>query len=153
MFRMLFGLTLLIPLLMLAGCDSGPKSPRGFSLPEGDPGAGQQVFVELQCNACHQMAGIEQLAGEEGKPKISVKLGGKVSKIKTYGELVTSIINPSHRLVKGYPADEIQNGGESKMRNYNDVMTVTQLIDLVAFLQSKYDLLIYDPTRYRSYKL
>ncbi len=140
-------------LAVLSGCDTSPKSPRGFSLPEGDPKVGQAVFVELQCNACHQIPGVEQLQSAVGEPQISVKLGGKVSKIKTYGELVTSVINPSHRLVKGYPADKIQSDGESKMRNYNDMMTVRQLIDLVAFLQSKYDLLIYDPTRYRSYKL
>ena len=140
-------------LVVLSGCDTGPKSPRGFSLPEGDPKVGQAVFVELQCNSCHQIPGVEQLQSEVGEPQISVKLGGKVSKIKTYGELVTSVINPSHRLVKGYPADKIQSDGESKMRNYNDLMTVRQLIDLVAFLQSKYDLIIYDPTRYRSYRL
>lgn len=139
-------------LVALAGCDSGPKSPRGFTLPEGDAALGKSVFVKLKCNSCHQIPGVEQLKSGDEEPEISVKLGGEVTRIKTYGELVTSIINPSHRLVKGYPAQEIQQGGVSKMRNYNDVMTVTELINLVAFLQSEYKLKFYDPTRYRNYK-
>lgn len=146
-----FALLLVSLSVVLSGCDTGPKSSRGFTLPDGDPALGKAAFIELRCHSCHQIAGIEQLTAEGEKPKISVKLGGKVTKIKTYGELVTSVINPSHRLAKGYPMGEIQQDGVSKMRNYNDVMTVRQLVDLVAFLQSEYELMVYDPTRYRSY--
>jgi hypothetical protein len=38
--------------------------------------------------------------------------------------------------------------GASQMRNYNDVMTVAQLADLVTFLQSHYTLVPYEPTHY-----
>ena len=93
------------------------------------------------------MAGIEQLAAD-GEPELSIVLGGEVARLKTYGELVTSIINPSHRIARGYPADVVQADGQSKMKNYNDVMTVSQLIDLVAFLQSHYSLIEYEPTEY-----
>jgi sulfur-oxidizing protein SoxX len=132
------------------GCVPSPSSGKGFTLPTGDPGRGAEEFVNLQCNACHFIDGIEQLAGA-AEAELSVGLGGEVPRIKTYGELVTSIINPSHRLARGYPEEAIAEGEESKMRNYNDVMTVTQLIDLVAFLQSKYELQEYDPSDYPSY--
>ena len=66
---------------------------------------------------------------------MSIALGGEVTRIQTYGELVTSIINPSHRLAEGYPVDTVSVDGKSRMRNYNDVMTVTELTDLVMFLQ------------------
>ena len=82
---------------------------------------------------------------------MSIALGGEVERIDTYGELVTSIINPSHRLAKGYPIDAVSVDGKSKMRNYNDVMTVTQLNDLVMFLQSKYKLHEYELTDYPMY--
>lgn len=137
--------------VVLSGCDRGPKSAKGFSLPEGDPALGKSTFMQLKCHSCHQIAGIEQLKPDGQTPKISVKLGGKVSQIKTYGELVTSVINPSHRLAAGYPKQEVADDEVSKMTIYNDVMTVTQLINLVAFLQSNYELMIYDPTRYRAY--
>jgi hypothetical protein len=70
-----------------------------------------------------------------------VTLGGEVTRVKTYGELVTSIINPSHRLARGYPTEEVSAAGESLMAlaYLNDVMTVQQLIDLVAFLQARYE--------------
>jgi hypothetical protein len=62
--------------------------------------------------------------------------------VKTYGSLVTSIINPSHDLARGYPTDEITAGGQSVMSlaKLNKVVTVQQLIDLVAFLQVVYEL-------------
>ena len=41
--------------------------------------------------------------------------------------------------------------GKSKMRLYNDEMTVTQLTDLVTFLQSHYDVRAYQPTPYMPY--
>jgi len=135
-------------LSMAAGCATPPKSGKGFTLPEGDAQAGKANYVSLQCNACHTIDGVDQM-GEE--PERSIALGGEVTRIETYGELVTSIINPSHRLAKGYPVDAVSVNGKSKMRNYNDAMTVTQLTDLVAFLQSKYKLLEYELTEYPMY--
>jgi mono/diheme cytochrome c family protein len=141
-------LLVLVPFL---GCDGGPKSARGFSLPDGDAEKGRATYTELQCNACHKIAGIEQLASAEGQPEMSIELGGEVTRIKTYGELVTSIINPSHRMAQGYSAEYVQDEGVSKMPVYNDAMTVAQLTDLVKFLQSKYTLAEYEPTIYVPY--
>ena len=134
------------------GCLPPPQSGRGFTLPEGDLERGRQTYVSLHCNACHKIDGVEQLeAMAETEQQLSIALGGEVARIKTYGELVTAIINPSHRLAAGYPKVEVSVEGESKMTNYNDVMTVTQLTDLVTFLQSKYRLRPYEPTDYPVY--
>jgi hypothetical protein len=64
-----------------------------------------------------------------------------VTRVKTYGDLVTSIINPSHKLAPGYRPDDVTEGGRSLMeRAYlNEVMTVQELIDLVAYLQPLYE--------------
>ena len=77
-----------------------------------------------------------------------IALGGVTRLVKTYGDLVTSIINPSHRYSIGYAAEEVKTDGESQMRLYNDEMTVTQLIDLVTFLQPHYEVDIYPRTPY-----
>ena len=37
------------------------------------------------------------------------------------------------------------------MRNYNDTLTVNELVDLVAFLQSRYELVAYDTSDYPMY--
>lgn len=123
------------------GCDTGPKSSRGFRLPDGDIEKGKIAFVELECNSCHTMEGVELPTPEEAAPRL-VDLGGEVSRLQTYGELVTSIINPSHDIASSYPKTLISITGESPMTNFNEVMTVQQMIDLVAFLQSGYQLAI-----------
>ena len=64
---------------------------------------------------------------------------------------MTSIINSSRRLAKGYSDEYVQEEGLSKMAVYNDAMTVSQLVDLVKFLQSKYTLREYEPTVYVPY--
>lgn len=95
----------------------------------------------MKCSACHTVWGVD-LDAPPPAGDINVELGGKVQKVRTYGELVTSIINPSHDLIEGVPRDEVATGGISKMADYNQVMTVAQLIDLVAFLQGRYQLSI-----------
>ena len=133
----------------LAGCEPSPESARGFRLPDGDPQAGEETFLALQCNACHQVEGLE-LPPLQGTGPAMVTLGGDIARVKTYGELVTSIINPSHRLVSGHPEEEVSRNGESLMTVFNEVMTVQQLIDLVAFLQSHYEVL---PPAYNPYNV
>lgn len=141
---------LLSIIVVLTACDTGPKSPRGFSLPVGDVTRGEEVFKGLGCLSCHTLDGVE-MQGIEKDPEISVGLGGEVSRVKTYAELVTSIINPSHRIARGYKLSMVKEDGQSKMINYNDVMTVSQLIDLVSFLQPHYELREYQPTSYTGY--
>ena len=132
------------------GCAPGPKSSKGFTLPDGDSERGKEFFLSLRCYDCHSISGVD-LPDAEEPDQVIVKLGGEVRRIKTYGELVTSVINPSHRLARGYSESLVAVEGESKMKNYNDVLTVSQLIDVVAFLQSHYDLESYEPTIYPYY--
>ncbi len=149
--KSIFYLLMAATMAVTFGCATSPESGKGFTLPEGDPQAGKANYVKFYCNACHNISGIDQSADQGAAPELSIMLGGEVTRIETYGELVTSIINPSHRLAKGYPVDEVSFDGQSKMVNYNDVMTVTQLTDLVAFLQSKYKLFEYELTEYPQY--
>ncbi len=146
-----FGHSILFTLLVtVAGCDQGPQSSKGFRLPDGDPQRGQLVFVELECHDCHAVKGLQIPAPAENGP-VHVVLGGPVSKVKTYGQLVSAVINPSHKLISHYPAEEVSQDGESLMRNYNAFMTVEQLVHLVAFLQPRYQVTV-PQYSYYSYK-
>lgn len=137
-------------LVSIFGCTPGPTSGKGFTLPDGDATQGKVAFVELNCHRCHTVSGVGDLPQVEER-EINVRLGGEVARIGTYGELVTAVINPSHRLAKGHVHKDVSEDGQSLMKNYNDVLTVTQLIDLVAFLQSHYSLRAYEPTHYPMY--
>lgn len=121
-------------LLALSACKN-PKSARGFRLPDGNIEKGRQAFLALKCNACHRVDGVEM----PPPTQFNITLGGEVPTVATYGQLVTAIINPSHIVSKKY-AQEIDNAKVSAMPNLNAGMTVEQMIDLVAFLQSRYKL-------------
>jgi sulfur-oxidizing protein SoxX len=132
-------LIIAIGAISLSACDAGPDSPIGFSLPEGDVVNGQLAFTKHQCLACHSLEKVDAGAVEPELEK-KVPLGGMTSKVTTYADLVTSIINPSHKIARRYKLSAIDESGLSKMRNYNDIMTVTELVDMVSYLQPHYKL-------------
>ena len=141
----------MLSLVLFVGCSrDNPKSSYGFTLPEGDATVGKELFVSYSCHECHTVSATS-LPDPTVVADKRVTLGGEVTRIQTYGELVTSIINPSHKLAVGYKRDEVADEGESTMTNYNDVMSVSELINLVAFLQSRYRLKPYEPTAYDMY--
>ncbi len=148
-----FLIPLFILFFLLASCEFGPNSGRGFSLPEGNVDKGRTTFVELECNACHSVGDIEHVAGREG-PDINVELGGRVTAVKTYGDLVTSVINPSHKTSRRRTKQDIATeGGEFKMVVYNEIMTVQQLVDLVTYLESNYEVVPASRTEYARYRI
>lgn len=157
--KSLFTLFATVALAILsAGCDTGPKSGKGFRLPEGDIERGKTAFIALKCHSCHRVEGVNLPSPTSIKPAPavssgeqnllrsapaptmanSVALGGELTWIRTYGELVTSVINPSHGLAPAFKKEQITDGKLSPMPEFNEVMTVAQMIDLVAFLQSRY---------------
>ena len=151
--KQIFLTPLFILILLLATCDRGPNSGRGFSLPEGNADRGRATFVELGCNTCHSVDDIEHIAVSEA-PDINIKLGGQTTVIKTYGDLVTSVINPSHKIVQRRSNQKVvTEEGESKMVAYNDVMTVQQLVDLVTYLESHYEVVPSYRTDYATYRI
>ena len=144
-----FCLFSVVLILGIVGCTRDVTSPAGFRLPDGDAANGRDVFVYMQCHQCHTLAGEEFPALPLSDPPY-VALGGPVTRVKTYSELVTAIINPSHKLADGYAAEIVSNDDESKMYVYNDHMTVKELTDLVMFLQPHYDVIV-PQNKYRTY--
>jgi hypothetical protein len=97
---------------------------------------GRRPLSQLGCNHCHEVNGMD-LPKPTAQPPVPVVLGGVVPLAVTDGYLVTSIINPSYALAP-YPKEMITAGGKSRMPDYSGTMTVAQLVDTVAFLQSRY---------------
>lgn len=134
----LINLMALCVLFCLSACDIDDRRQGDFYLPEGDAARGEEYFVSLGCVGCHTVIESELPEPAEAAP-VRVLLGSRTGGMMSYGQLVTSIVNPSHRLSARYRKDEVSQDGESLMTNYNDVLTVTQLTDLVAFLQAHYE--------------
>jgi hypothetical protein len=124
---------------LVAGC--AYDGTFGFPIEEGDSVAGRQAFIDHQCHSCHSVAGVNlpQLAGASS---VLLELGGATAFIKTEAELLTSIINPNHSISERY-RDQLLLRGEVPLDSpmpmpHIDTMTVRQVIDLVAFLDSRY---------------
>lgn len=142
MVRVIAVLSVLSAVMLGSGCTTYPTF--GFPVEQGDIEAGQQVFVSQGCLRCHTVAGMS-LPDFPGASTPRIELGGETSQVKAYSELVTSIINPNHRISERYREQLLQPPSgplESPMpSSYIETMTVRQLIDLVAFLDSRYILI------------
>lgn len=102
--------------------------------------------MSLQCHTCHSVVGVD-LPAPPSKGTVHFFIGGEVTKLRSYGDLVTSIINPSHGLSPGFDKKRLEEGTNlSPMPEFNQVMTVAQMLDLVAFLHPRYKKL--DPAPY-----
>jgi hypothetical protein len=139
--RQLLAMLLTSLVLISAWDEEARMAQTGFRLPEGDAEAGREAFLYMQCNQCHTIEGME-LPTIPGEDPPYVELGGKVTKVKTYGELITAIIYPSHKLAAGYAKEVVSHDGESNMYVYNRHMTVQELIDITMFLQAEYDVVV-----------
>jgi L-cysteine S-thiosulfotransferase len=119
----------------LSGCDNR-QSGRGLRLPKGSVENGQAAFIALKCTECHTVVGVP-LPKPTIESALVVELGGSVPRLRTVGDLLTSIIHPTQSVsfkMKNPAAGRTVSG----MPTVNDVMTVTQMIDLVRFLQPRY---------------
>ncbi|HTP35334.1 MAG TPA: cytochrome c [Candidatus Acidoferrales bacterium] len=117
-------------------CSTARNPSRGFRLAEnGDTDRGKAAFVEFGCANCHDVRG----ANLPNPPAQPVVLGGPVVAQPSDGYLVTAIINPAYHAAH-YAAPNAMQGGHPRMPDYTSRMTVQQLTDIVAYLQSRYSL-------------
>jgi sulfur-oxidizing protein SoxX len=135
----------LAALTALSACRTYPDYSSDFRFPisNGDVAQGREAFVRLGCPQCHTVSGVT-LPEFTGTRFITMPLGGELIFAKTYGNLVTSIINPNHIISDVYldqlPANQ-RNRTNTTPMYMNPNMKVTELIDIVAFLNSRYSLL------------
>jgi L-cysteine S-thiosulfotransferase len=124
-------------LLSSTACNEGRYTTAGFQLPRGgDVERGKAAFVELGCSGCHKVSRAD-VPGPTVVPVVPVKLGGESTRRLSDAYLVTAMLNPDYHLA---PSEEggITAGGHSRMPAYIDKMSARQMVDVVAFLQSRY---------------
>jgi hypothetical protein len=110
-----------------------PAVPTGwkFTFPDGDRAAGKLLFFDrLACDSCHNRptAGVTRKPGYGG---IGPDLVGYSALPKEY--LAEAIIR-AHKVVAA-PGYVVREGGPA-MGNYNHLLLVQELVDLVAFLRA-----------------
>lgn len=107
-----------------------------LTLPRGRADAGRLAFVELKCVVCHRVDGDPDLPSP-----VSASPGpdlGARQAARGPDYLATSIVTPSHEISID-PNDEILHdvtGLMSPMGDFSQTMTVRQLVNLLAYLES-----------------
>lgn len=110
--------------------------PRGwkFQLPQGDVARGRKAFADLECYKCHTLKG-------ESFPAMAATAGNVGPDLTGMGAhhpaeyLAESILQPNRVILvgPGFTGPD----GLSIMPSFGDSLTVSQLVDLVAFLKSQ----------------
>ncbi len=149
-------LAILIAALIVSACPApGPPERVEITLPIGEVDAGKQAFVSLGCPSCHIVSGVEGLP----QPAVGEKAVDLAVSVRglSRSAILTSIVAPAHvdsqstelwteweegqRVWLG-PGQQVTEAEEApkrtvlRMTDYSHVMTVKQLSDLAAFVQS-----------------
>lgn len=141
---MFVSLGALLLLMALTACTRESAPVKGFVMPQGDLAQGEQVFVKYNCHACHTIPGVD-LPKFDPPPPLVLVLGGEVYRVKNSGELLTSVINPTHVISEEYIStlEEAQQAGTTTpMPYYGDTMTISEMVNLVSFLEAQYSKLM-----------
>lgn len=111
--------------------DQMDESP--FYLAPGDAPAGREAFLAYRCASCHAVAGDLELPHPTAAvPAPVLKFGPKTPA----HVIAQAIVAPSHTIAEGFGKGTPEEIQKSPMRDYNDVMTIRHLRDIVAYLKS-----------------
>jgi L-cysteine S-thiosulfotransferase len=113
----------------------GGGVPRGwrFQVPAGEPARGRQLFADLECYKCHTIkdGGFPPTGGDPRNAGPELTGMGGEHPAEYIGE---SILAPNHVIVMG--PGHTGPDGLSIMPSFADSLSLTQWLDLVAYLKS-----------------
>ncbi len=118
---------LLLPVIVVVACGVPEGGERAtFFFPDGDPEAGRTAFGQMQCYACHGVIG-DDFPEPHATPPLPTPLGPDLAALSR-GQVAEAIIAPYHPIPDDLEAPQ--------MGDYSEAMTVRQLIDIIAYLES-----------------
>ena len=135
---------LLLPIMLvpgLSGLMAAEPVENGYRFPGGDPEAGREAFIKLNCIQCHSVTNVE-LGNLKAARRLELALASKLRFVKKTENIITAITNPKHVITQQYKdilsKTEQQGGIEPLMPDLTKDMSVRQLMDIVAFLDEAY---------------
>ena len=105
--------------------------PRSNFLSGGDPASGRKAFFALKCDTCHTVAGEKIVIRDLDLTGPQL---GSAQALQSPDQIASSIAAPTHMVSK--IAGPPRKTGGSSMGDYSHVITVSQLVDLVAYIRS-----------------
>lgn len=112
-------------------------------VPTGKADSGATIFVTKGCYQCHS-AGSTKLPPVDLAPRLVIELGGDVHLKWSRDDYARAIMDPNHLVSEDYKIAMIRLGDHFKAENspmptFADVLKVSELVDLVTFLDSLTD--------------
>ena len=139
--RLLLSLCALIELSAIDSLMSqDPAAPAEPVLPPGKSEVGLKLFAEKGCHQCHS-AGTTKLPPVDLAPRLVIELGGDLHTMWTRDDYARAIMDPNHLVSEDYRIAMIRLGDHFKevnspMPTFTELLRVSELIDLSAFLDS-----------------
>lgn len=114
-----------------------------YVLPPGKPESGMRLFVEKGCHQCHG-AGATKLPPVELAPRLVIEVGGDLHAKWSRDDYARAIMDPNHLVSEDYRVAMMRLGDNFKaenspMPNFMDLLRVSDLVHLAAFLDSLTD--------------
>ena len=128
---------LILMTLLATGCAKEHRQLQTTPLPQGEPTAGRQAFMDLRCWSCHEIYG-DDMPKPVAAPTMPVYLGGNAVSAPSDSELLNAIMDPSHTITPGWDPSLTKSGSGSRMGDFSGAMTAKQLFDVIAFLKTRY---------------
>ncbi len=129
---------LILSIVLLCACSEVEKPVKGFILPPGDAVVGKAAFVEIGCPKCHTVAGTD--ITQPPSEQFHIELGKDDRRVRHYGDLLTSVVNPDHKVSPAYRVqNESKDEFSSPMPKFANEMTVAEMINIVEFLHGAYE--------------
>lgn len=137
---------LLLASALLAGASlvgQDPVQEPKSVLPVGKPEVGQRLFVEKGCHQCHS-AGTTKLPPVDLAPRLVIELGGDLHTKWTRDDYARAIMDPNHLVSEDYRIAMMRLGDNFKAENspmpdFTELLRVSELVHLAAFLDSLSD--------------
>ncbi len=105
-----------------------------FYLPKGNAAAGREDFIRTGCVACHRVAGDAALpAPASGAAAPTLTFGPAVPA----GTIAQAIVAPSHSIAPDFGQGDPEDAQTSPMTDFADKLTIRELRDITAYLQSQ----------------
>lgn len=133
-----------VSMAALTACEPQTQPVSDFMPPSGDAARGREVFIEYACYNCHTIPDVD-LPEREAEPPMVFSLGLRLHRVRSYGELLTAVLDPDHAVSPKF-VSALKAAGEdpaaAQMPDFTEEMTVAELVDVVEFLDKEYSRLL-----------
>lgn len=133
----------LLPVILFFAVSLLAEDSKSLTFPVGKADVGKSLFVKHGCHQCHS-AGATKLPKVDLEPRLVIELGDRAHEKWTRDDFAQAVMAPDHLVAEEYRIAMMRLGDNLKAENspmpkFSDLLLVSELIDLVSFLDELTD--------------